>query len=87
MTVEKSVDNAKPSNESTTREAILQDIKKAVLIFTSTSVTMEKISKTSKATKLCKRSVERIDERGYVRASIRRKPKFGKVDEFWKNLI
>ena len=48
---------------------------------------MEKISKTSKATKLCKCSVERIVERGYVRASKRRKPKLGKVDEFWKNLI
>ena len=48
---------------------------------------MEKISKTSKATKLCKCSVERIVERGYVRASKKRKPKFGKVDEFWKNLI
>ena len=49
------------------------------------------LNETAKTLKLCKCSVERIVERRQVRASKRgkleRKPNFGKVDDFWRNLI
>ena len=49
------------------------------------------LNETTKALKLCQRYAERIVERGEIRASkeenMKRKSKFGKLDDFWKNLI
>ena len=49
------------------------------------------LNETAKTLKLCKCFVERILKRGEVRASKRgkheRRPNFGKVNDFWRNLI
>ena len=63
----------RPSDESTSRVAISEDIQKAVLncyeYFCNNGKRYGVLYETAKALKLCKRSVERIVERREVRAS------------------